>query len=188
MILITSLSVQDKLDKDGRRQAFVMELAGLHDMGEFVVEINEEIYGRLLRVYETVTGNPSFGKPLLEPDPEKLAAYMEEIQRDTLQDREQPMQLVPSASEEEVMSIQEKLMNEERKIASEEIGGPPSQFGGLAVGPTEAAMLQGIGIQLEQSAPENHDVLHFDSDDDEDEEYDDDLGELLGNETGVDQM
>ena len=125
MILITSLSVQDKLDYHGRRQAYVMELAGPHSSGEFVVEIGEEIYRKLLHVYEANGSQP--GYPVeLEPEPEITPPPP------------------PSTTHAEFESVRRKLLEAE--------GHPtiPSEFAGLPLSPAETNLLAGIGVDFEQ--------------------------------------
>ena len=157
MLQITSLSVQDRLSQDGRKQAFVMELAGPHDQGEFVVEIDEAVYGRLLKVYEAVSGKPVFGEPVV---PKEMGAPI----------RPTP---VPSATDEEIMNIQAMLLEEENKVVTAtEIGGAPQQFAGKHIGPAEAAMLQGIGMELPRHNPSD-DVFGYEDDEE------DDAGELF---------
>jgi hypothetical protein len=109
MILITSISVQDKLDYHGRRQAYVMELAGPHSPDEFVIEIGEEIYQKLMQVYEA-NGSSLQGDPVMA----ELATH--------------PASPPPSATPEEFDSVRRKLIEEESKHSSmvpEEFAGRP---------------------------------------------------------------
>lgn len=164
MLHITSLSVQDRLNQEGRSQAFVMEIAGPHNQGEFVVEIDEAAYGRLLKVYEAVTGKSSFGSPQVLPEQSAV-----------------PQSPVPGVTEEEITNIQAMLLEEEnRVVSSKEIGGAPQQFAGKSIGPAEAAMLQGIGMDINQQSDPSDDVFGS-YDDDEDDE-----GELFADDS--DQM
>jgi hypothetical protein len=125
MILITSISVQDKLDYHGRRQAYVMELAGPHSPDEFVIEIGEEIYQKLMQVYEA-NGSSLQGDPVMA----ELATH--------------PASPPPSATPEEFDSVRRKLIEEESKHSSM----VPEEFAGRPLSQDEANLLAGIGVDL----------------------------------------
>lgn len=137
--MITSLSVQDKLDYHGRRQAYVMELAGPHSPGEFVVEIGEEVYRKLVHVYEangsSLPGHPVETEPVIAPPP------------------------LPSTTHAEFESVRRKLLEAEAE------GHPtiPAEFAGRPLSPAETDLLVGIGVDFAQDE-RSGDVLDNDDD------------------------
>lgn len=143
MLLITSLSVQDKLDHSGRRQAYVMELAGPHSSDEFVVEIGEEIYRKLVHVYEA--NSSSQGYPV-EVEPEQGSTPPP-----------------PSTTSAEFESVRRKLLEEEHKHSSI----VPEEFAGRPLSPDEANLLVGIGVDFAAGEPPSDSQNGDDNDDGE---------------------
>lgn len=148
MILITSISVQDKLDYNGRRKAYVMELAGPHSADEFVIEIGEEIYQKLLQVYEVNGGPPATVEPATRPAPPPP----------------------PSVTPEEFDLVRRKLIEEESRHSSI----VPEEFAGRPLSQDEANLLVGIGVDFAGGAQ----FGDAPDDDDEGELLDEDADQL----------
>lgn len=143
MLLVTSLSVQDKLDHNGRRQAYVMELAGPHSDDEFVVEIGEGVYRKLVHVHEA---NSAAREYPVEVEPEQGATPPP-----------------PSTTSEEFESVRRKLFEEEHRHSSV----VPEEFAGRPLSPGEASLLAGIGVDFAMEAPSGDSQSGDDNDDGE---------------------